>query len=216
MPFILERESQTMRRRHPRGLFGVTMSAALLLIVSASESIAQEGDEPLRLIPSQQGEASDVDGPASGGDPAPVPEAVAAPASDADPVADGEEDDPSRPAAAASAESGIVVGTLEAIDPDAAGVPLPGIEPFPADFWSGSRRSRIEALLPRLPALATSPTMRRLTLTLLASAGEPPAGRGKAGALVLSRAERLAAMGARDHALALLERAGPGRRRRRG
>ena len=187
-------------RSAPGRLVGAIAAAALLALALAGTGIAEDAEEPLRLIPSQQDEAADDTGPAPG---------EGAPARIADPTADAEGGGISEAPAAALDEGGIVVGTLEAIDPDAAGLLVPGIEPFPADLWSGSRRSRIEALLPRLPALARSATMRRLALALLASEAEPPAGAGAAGALVLARAERLAAMGERGLALALLERARP-------
>ena len=199
------------RRRLPGGLLCAIVAAAALLLASAAEGAAQDDEAPLRLIPVPETGAGDSGGTAPGdnslhllpgGDaPAPIADSLSDPIVVA-PVAE-------EPAAAASDEGGIVVGTLAEIDPDAAGVVLPGIEPFPADLWAGSRRSRIEALLPRLPALATSASVRRLALALLTSPAQAPAGAGERGALVLSRAERLAAMGARDRALALLDRAGP-------
>ena len=187
--------------RPPRSaLVGGFLSAALLLIAFVGEGIAQDADEPLRLIPAQQNEANDdrsesdeTDAAASAADSGVEAEEIAAP----------------ELSASESAKSGIEVGSLEAIDPDAAGVLLPGIEPFPRDFWSGSRRSRIEALLPHLPAAVPSDAMRRLALALLTSPAQLPVGRGEAGALVLARVGRLVAMGARDAALALLESAGP-------
>ena len=182
-------------------LVGAFLPAVLLLIASAGEGIAQDADEPLRLIPQQQAEEGTKSGPEPGkgeGDSPSIDSAVGAEGNDAT----GATGPP-------SADDGIQVGSLDAIDPDAAGVPLPGIEAFPADVWSGSRRARIEALLPRLPVAAPSFAMRRLALGLLASPAQPPAGEGEAGALALARSERLAAMGARDAALALLERAGP-------
>ena len=187
--------------RHARpAARAVLVSIALLLAASAGESIAQDADGPLRLIPEQPGEAGDG-GPATG--------EAAASASDAEPIIDLGEVDLPVPTIPESAESGIEVGALDAIDPDAAGVLLAGVARFPGDIWSGSRRARIEALLPRLPAAAPSPVMRGLALSLLTSPAEPPAGPGEAGALVLSRVERLAAMGARDAAIALLRAAGP-------
>ena len=177
--------------RHLRStLIGVVVSSVLLLVASISESIAQEADEPLRLIPAQPTDAGSA-------------------ASNAEPIVEIGEVELPVPSAPASAESGIEVGALDAIDPDAAGVLLPGVERFPGDVWSGSRRPRIEALLPRLPVAAPSLVMRRLSMSLLTSPAEPPAGRGEVGALVLSRAGRLTAMGAREAAIALLEAAGP-------
>ena len=182
-------------------LVGAFLPAALLLIAFAGESIAQEADEPLRLIPQQQTEEGDESGSEPGAGDGGSP--------NIDSVVGTEDNDATDSAVPASADSDIQVGALEAIDPDAAGVPLPGIEPFPGDIWSGSRRSRIEGLLSRLPVAAPSFAMRRLALGLLASPAQPPAGEGEAGTLALARAERLVAMGARDAALALLERAGP-------
>ena len=187
--------------RRPRSaLVGGILSAALLLIAFAGEGIAQDADEPLRLIPEQQTEAND--------NPFDSDETRTA-VSPAEVGVESEEDAEPGMTASESAQSGIEVGSLEAIDPDAAGVLLPGIEPFSSNFWSGSRRSRVEALLPRLPAAVPSVAMRRLALALLTSPARPPAGKGEAGALVLARVGRLVDMGARDAALALLESAGP-------
>ena len=182
-------------------LVGAILPAVLLLIATAGVGIAQESDEPLRLIPQQQSEDGDESGSEPGEGEGASP--------NIDSVVGAEGDDATDSAAPASAEGGIRVGALEAIDPDAAGIPVEGIEPFPGDLWSGSRRSRVEALLPRLPVAAPSFAMRRLALGLLTSPAQPPAGEGEAGALALARAERLVAMGARDVALALLESAGP-------
>ena len=187
-------------RRPGFAVLGIAVSIALLLLASVGEGVAQEADEPLRLIPEQ---------PSAAGDDNPDPGEAGAATPDAVPIIEiGEDEAPVLPAPG-SVESGIEVGALDAIDPDAAGVLLPGVEPFPADVWSGSRRSRIEALLPRLPVAAPSFAMRRLALALLTSPAEPPAGRGEAGALALSRVGRLTAMGAGDAAIALLEAAGP-------
>ena len=192
--------SSTVVRRPRSALVGGILSVALLLIAFAGEGIAQDADEPLRLIPEQQNEANDERSESDETDTAASPAEAGV-----------ESEDAAEPGATASesAQSGIEVGSLEAIDLDAAGVGVPGIEPLPGDFWSGSRRSRIEALLPRLPAAVPSVAMRRLALALLTSPARPPAGQGEAGALVLARVGRLVDMGARDTALALLEGAGP-------
>ena len=202
------------------------------------ESGGPDDEGPLRLIPTQQDEAGDIGHTAPDNDisrPAPEDEVSdpaanevtstpeqdasqpaaggAAPSPDTEAVAGVEEEGPSEtpvPAPGAASDDGaIVVGTLAAIDPDAAGILMPEVVAFPADVWAGSRRPRIEAMLPRLPVAAPSVSMRRLALALLASPAHPPAGQGESGALVMLRAERLAAMGARDLAIALLERAGP-------
>ena len=192
--------SSTVVRRPKSALVVGFVSSAFLLIAFAGEGIAQDADEPLRLIPEQQTEANDERSESDETGTAASPAEVGV-----------ESQEVAEPGATASesAQSGIEVGSLEAIDPDAAGVLLPGIEPFSGEFWSGSRRSRVEALLPRLPAAVPSVAMRRLALALLTSPAQPPAGQGEAGALVLARVGRLVDMGARDAALALLESAGP-------
>ena len=196
-------EPRKTRRRLSCGLAGALAGAAGLLVVSAGEGFGQSQDEPLRLVPVQEIELDDADAAEPAGDSSSTPAAEALSGGSGG-AGGGDEGRGGSPDG-----DGIVVGTLDAIDPDAAGVTLPGIEPFPAETWAGSRRVRIEALLPRLPGAIRSPVMRRLALALLASRAHPPAGEGETGTLVLSRAERLAAMGAREHALALLETAGP-------
>ncbi|MDE0050834.1 MAG: hypothetical protein OXO52_13685 [Rhodospirillales bacterium] len=179
---------------------GVAVTIMLIFVASAGEGIAQDADEPLRLIPAQTDEAS--------GDSSEPGEAGTA-ASSAEPIIEIGPDDVPVLTIPESGENGIEVGALDAIDPDAAGVLLAGVARFLGDIWSGSRRARIEALLPRLPAATPSPVMRGLALSLLTSPAEPPAGPGETGALALARVERLTAMGARDAAVALLKAAGP-------
>ena len=197
----LKRDSPPTGSRGVLGVSGAILSAVLLLVASVGESIGQ--DEPLRLVPLQTDEPTHDAGAVPGSDASRPDSGEAAPGAES--VVDTQESD----ALESPAEGGIVVGALDAIDPDAAGILVEGIEPFPPGLWSGSRRPRIEALLPRLPAAAPSFAMRRLALALLTSPAQPPLGKGEAGALALARAERLAAMGARDTALALLDRAGP-------
>ena len=179
---------------------GAAVSIALLLFAPLGDGIAQEADEPLRLIPEQ---------PAEPVDDRPGPGEAGTAASKAAPIVDLRVVELPEPAQPASAEGGIEVGALDAIDPDAAGVLLPGVTRLPGDLWSGSRRARADALLPRLPVAAPSAAMRGLALALLTSPALPPAGQGEPGALVLARAERLTAMGARDAAVSLLRAAGP-------
>ena len=172
----------------------------LLLFAASGVGMAQDADEPLRLIPAQ---------PSEGADDSQQPGAAGTAASDTEPIIEiGPDEMPVLPAPD-SGESGIEVGALDAIDPDAAGVLLPGVTRFPGDIWAGSRRARIESLLPRLPVAAPSLAMRRLALSLLTSPAVPPAGQGEAGALALARVELLTAMGARDAAIALLQAGGP-------
>ena len=179
--------SSASRRPRP-AVAGILFATAVLLSSPLGTGIAQEADEPLRLIPEQPDEPVE-DRPAPN-DETGADEAPASTASGTD-------------------EIGIEVGALDAIDPDAAGVLLPGVTHFPGDLWSGSRRARVEALLPRLPAAAPSAAMRRLALAVLTSPAQPPTGPGEAGALVMLRAGQLTELGARDAAVALLQAAGP-------
>ena len=193
-----------MSASNPSAFLGPVLSACVLLVLAAGEAAGQKHDGPLRLIPSQQ------DG-RDGAGPSPGDKAAGAP--DLEPAVESGGAPPGR-AAAAPAGDEIVVGTLDAIDPAAAepepiGILLPEAAPFPVDSWSQSRRSRIETLMSRLPAAPPSPAMRRLVLKLLTSPAHPPAGPGEPDAFAALRAERLAAMGARDHAVALLDRIEP-------
>ena len=78
----------------------VVVSIALLLFASVGEGIAQEADEPLRLIPVQPNEASD--------DP-PEPDEADTAASDAAPTVEIGEDEAPALSVPGSAESGIEV-----------------------------------------------------------------------------------------------------------
>lgn len=166
---------------------------------SEADPAADDDAEAPAAVEAAPAPAVEAEAGQSGQDEAEADEPAAREPENAEPTADS---------STATGEDGIVVGTLAAIDPDAAGILLSGIEAFAPDLWSGSRRARIEALLPHLPVAARSAPARRLALALLISPAQPPAGAGEPGSLVRARAERLAAMGARDHALALLERAG--------
>ncbi len=193
-----------MNVSNPSAFFGLVFSACVLLVLAAGEVAGQEHEGPLRLIPSQQN-GQDAAGAS------PSDEAVSVPDLEATVESEG---DPPEQAVTEPASDGIVVGTLDAIEPaavepDPIGILLPEIMPFPVDSWSESRRSRIETLMPRLPVAPPSLTMRRLALKLLTSPAHPPAGPGEPGAFAALRAERLAAMGARDHAVALLDRIEP-------
>lgn len=174
---------------------GLAVYAGVLLALAAGGAAGQEDDEPLRLIPLQQEEPGAP--PGSEDAPAPAAGADSAPPAGVDSAPPGSD--------------GIVVGTLDAIEPEppAIGIPLPGMEPLPVDSWSGARAERIAILMARLPTAPPSLAMRRLALRLLASPAHPPEG-GAPGAFAALRAGRLAAMGARDHAAALLARPGGG------
>ena len=132
-------------RRWPAFVGAILCVAVLLPVASTSESIAQDSDEPSAAVTGPAGRSRRQSLGAGRGDDGRVSDAEHGSRSRSGCLR------PIRPLRSRP-KPGIQVGALDAIDPDAAGALLPGIEPFPATLWSGSRRSRIEALLPRLPA----------------------------------------------------------------
>lgn len=128
---------------------------------------------------------------------------------------------PSRPlksspvAAKTSTPSSIQVEGLRAIDPDSVGTLGPAAGGLGADLWSGTRRTFIETLMPRIPAKIESPTMRDLARRLLLSVARVPLakkGSGTRTSLIARRIERLRAIGLIEEAGALLA-ASPARAR---
>jgi hypothetical protein len=75
------------------------------------------------------------------------------------------------------------------------------------NLWLGSQLSQLMALLPRLPAPVTVPSVRDLQLRLLTTQASPQGVSPGADPLVPFRAERLNAMGFSDAALALTQSA---------
>jgi hypothetical protein len=73
------------------------------------------------------------------------------------------------------------------------------------NLWFGSQLSQLMALLPRLPAPVTVPSVRDLQLRLLTTQASPQGVSPGADPLVPFRAERLNAMGFSDVALALTQ-----------
>ncbi len=93
------------------------------------------------------------------------------------------------------AEPGIRVDSLQNIDADAVGVLNEAQGGLGSEMWRGTDRAVIEALLPRLPVIATSPAMRDLMRRLLLSEAAVPEGEAGETKLITLRINRLAAMG---------------------
>ncbi len=90
---------------------------------------------------------------------------------------------------------------------DAAGVLTPAEGGLGPALWVGSPVGLVQRLLAELPVAAPSPTQHRLTLRLLLSAAEPPAGDETGRVLAALRVAKLAALGAgaeRDRLLAMM------------
>jgi hypothetical protein len=188
-----------MRVSNPSTYFGLVFLTGVFLALIAGSAVSQEADGPLRLILPEERAQDEVDE---------VPDPRPGTASQRDNVIENVVAPAESPTTVISS-GGIEVGTLDAIGPDAIGVLLQDVEALPPHLWSGSRRASVDALLPRLPLDAPSAAMRRLMLRLLTSPAQPPVGPAKPGSFALLRAELLAAMGAREAAVTLLNRARP-------
>lgn len=153
----------------------LALTAGIGLVAPA---VAQEGEEPVRLIPR-------VSEPASPSNPLePLP----------------------KPAKARPGEA-VEVGELEAIGPDSLGLAEAAGAPLPRTLWQRAQRPFVEALVARLPHGPASPAMRALAIRLLVSPGAPPEGPeggATAGSFLSARAAALAAMGEYQIAGALL------------
>ncbi|MBK1669847.1 hypothetical protein CKO28_17565, partial [Rhodovibrio sodomensis] len=151
--------------------------------------------EPLRLGPPDPDGSADgtpddgqPPGPASGADSGGAPRADAADTSDA---ADGIEVD----------QLGeMSLETLGVLDADSGALG--------ADMWAGTPRRRVEALLPRLPGELNAPVLRDLARRLLLSPAVAPERQHAEGGsqdLLALRVDRLAAIGATDGLLRLID-----------
>lgn len=125
------------------------------------------------------------------------------------------------PEATAVEGADIAVGHLEALSLDRIGLVDALSGGFPDVLWRDSDMETLRKILPQLPERVTSPAQRRLAKNLLLSSGAPPATLVEAfnslepapnvsapsGSqwLLETRASRLAAMGAWDDALAMIE-----------
>jgi hypothetical protein len=80
---------------------------------------------------------------------------------------------------------------------------------FEVSLWAGSRRSLVEALLPRIPAVTPSRALQSLRKRLLLTTAQVPSGVSAAPSFLGLRVERLAAAGDYPSALALAALAPP-------
>lgn len=99
------------------------------------------------------------------------------------------------PRRSAASEEPVSIAPLQALDPSSGGALRPADGAFGADLWAGSRRSTIEALLPRLPVAMSSPAMRDLFRRLLLSPAAVPEGAASGPSFLARRVERLYAAG---------------------
>ena len=103
-------------------------------------------------------------------------------------------------------QAGISVDPLAAIDPSAVGLLGDDDGGFGVDMWSGTPRSVVERLLPRLPVGGKSPVLRSLRRRLLLTSAAVPEGEASGPGLLGLRLEKLAAAGDLSALVGLLER----------
>lgn len=103
----------------------------------------------------------------------------------------------------------VAVVALDRPDPSSVGVLTADDGGFDVSLWAGSRRSLIEVLLPRIPAVTPSRALQSLRKRLLLTTAQVPAGAPVAPTFLGLRAERLAAAGDYHSALALVALASP-------
>ena len=75
-----------------------------------------------------------------------------------------------------SSSPGIAVTALDQPDPSSVGILTLDDGGFGVTLWAGSRRSLIEVLLPRIPAVTPSRALQSLRSRLLLTTAEVPAG----------------------------------------
>ena len=105
-------------------------------------------------------------------------------------------------------EAGIVVNTLDSLDPDANGLLSENQGGFTPSFWQGTDWALVSALMPRMPSGSSSPVLRSLAVRLLTSRAAVPANKPVDASFIALRVDRLLAMGRVRQALALLKVAG--------
>lgn len=103
----------------------------------------------------------------------------------------------------------VAVVALDRPDPSSVGVLTAADGGFDVSLWSGSRRTLVERLLPRIPAVTPSRVLQSLRKRLLLTTARVPAGDRIAPTFLGLRAERLAAAGDYSSALALAALAPP-------
>lgn len=179
-------------------LFLLTGGAAGPPFVYAQSGVQESGDrsqtigEPLRLGPPDN--ADDADDAPAGSAPA-RPSAA---------------DDGGSPDTTTANESpsGVEIDQLDEMSLETLGVLDADTGALGADMWSGSPRRRVEALLPRLPEELDAPVLRDLARRLLLSPAVAPErqhAQGGSRDLLALRIDRLAAIGATDGLMQLVD-----------
>lgn len=112
------------------------------------------------------------------------------------------------PAKPAAADGRFLMEELKAPDPEATGILDDKQGGLGATLWQGSPAALVRQMVPQIPAVSGSRTMRSLARRMLLSAAIPPeGGKGQTPSLLEMRAERLYAMGEVDGLANLLKSA---------
>jgi len=154
----------------------------LVSLAAFSPAVGQQATEngPIRLVPSNQA-----------------------------PATNAAESPPPGQAAPRPADTSVAVIALDRPDPSSVGVLTAAEGGFEVSLWAGSRRSLVEALLPRIPAVTPSRALQSLRKRLLLTTAQVPSGVSAAPSFLGLRVERLAAAGDYPSALALAALAPP-------
>ena len=187
--------------------------AALLLLSAGAAAQPATGGPPrpgATVQPGQLGQPAQLAQLAQVGPPRRLapPERTAEPRSTPRPLSVPRRQTVAPPAAAAVPAPGlggrmkraVDVVTLRAPDPASVGLIGEGEGGLGVALWRGSDRSLVESLLPRLPIKTPSRAARNLTIRLLTTRAEAPAGSSQGKSLLAMRVERLVALGEVDQA----------------
>ena len=194
-----------VKRTAARAVFGVTALAAFgtALLVSTAV-LAQTG--PVDLSPPKRLEAYPQKAlPPPSLKPLAAPQVLEPVAPVVEPVVGA--DDVSMEAMPENANpiiGEVFTESLEAVNPDVAGVLNADTGALGVDMWQGTDRKVLEALLMKVPVSSASPVMRDLMRRLLLTGAKVPAG-GQPGSLIALRAGLLLSMGDFSGVSALLK-----------
>ena len=173
------------------------VAGSLALALAAGAALAQGSSRPMPLTPPQRpaaSQAAPVQAAPLESQPLPPPAAASdAPAKPEPPSAAPITTETAKPGEASVAP--VSSGQLPAIDIESLGMLSEANGGFGVNLWAETRRDIVEALLPRLPAALTAPSLQSLARRLLLSIASPPQGQNPAKNLMTLRVERLLAMG---------------------
>ncbi len=103
---------------------------------------------------------------------------------------------------------GIDVQSLDRLDPDATGILDAATGGFPVDMWTGTPRARLDLLLSLMPERLTAPSLQDIARRMLLSRAAVPvsfnADESEKSSILLTRVDKLTAMGRFEDAAALL------------